>query len=297
MTSFGIDVPAAPRGDPRGFYVEVGSVARQAGFQRLWMGDHLVWNRPRYETFTLLAALAAWSDLSIGTGILLAPLRRPLWIAKMAATLDQLTRGRFVLGLGAGGEMADEFELLGVPRNERGRLTDEAIDICRASWAGELHPGFSPLPMRTIPIWIGGRSEAALHRAGRLGDGYLGLFSDPQRFERTLRTIGEHREAAGRPGRTAGAIALWCAVDDQDPVRALRRAGDAIAGEYRLPRERFERYLVAGSAAGVAERIEAFVAAGAVHIDVHIAHPDFRAQVERFGEQVLPRLRGAAEVV
>lgn len=295
MVTFGLDVPAAPpetwSGSPRSFYSAFTSIAATTGFSRLWVGDHAVWHRPRYEAIVLLSALAAMTDIGVGSGILLAPLRHPLWIAKAAASLDRYTSGDFILGMGVGGECEAEFRLLDVDVKERGELTDHAIEICRRAWAGDLDEHFSPLPTRgDIPIWIGGRKRSALRRAGLLGDGYLGLFLTPERFEAALGEVAAHRQRADRPGAPAAAIAIWCACDENDPEAARREVRRAISTEYRLADVRFERYIVAGAPDAVIEDLHRYVEAGAEHIVLHVAHPNVLEQVKLLAERVIGRI-------
>lgn len=290
MTTFGLDVPAAPTAaetSARAFYPMIARAAEDAGFARLWVGDHALWHQPRFEALSLLSALSGWSDLALGSGVLIAPLRHPVWTAKCAATLDRLTDGQFTLGLGIGGEYTDEFEIFAVDRKRRGALTDAAILTCRRAWSGELHPAFSPLPPRgDIPIWVGGRSDAALRRAGRLGDGYLGLFLRPEDLRRSLDRVDEERRVAGRSGVSSRAMALWMACDE-DGQRARDVAGDTIAREYQMPPERFAKYVVAGTPAELVTRLEQYLAVGLDHVHIHIAHPDTPGQIELFGSKVL----------
>lgn len=293
MVTFGLDVPAAPpetwAGSPRRFYAAVVGAAADAGFSRLWVGDHALWHRPRYEALVLLSALASITDLALGSGILLAPLRHPVWIAKSAASLDRYTGGNFVLGMGVGGEHALEFQLLDVDVDRRGELTDRAIGMCRRAWAGRLAEEFSPLPVwGDVPIWIGGRRPAALRRAGELGDGYLGLFLTPEMFERSVAEVAAHRSRAGRDGKATAAMALWCACDPQDGEAARSEARRAISMEYKLPDSRFERYVVAGTPKTVADDIRRYVEAGAEHVSLHVAHPDLFDQLKVLGSDVLP---------
>ena len=284
--SFGLDVPAFAAVEPRSFYNRLADAAAVAGFTNLWVGDHLLWHQPRFETFTLLGMLSAMTELKLGTGIALAPLRPPWWTAKSAASLAVLTGGRFILGLGAGGEYAREFEMTGTRASGRGGLVDDTIAFCRRSWGGELGEDFRPTPPSELPIWVGGRKGPSLRRAARLADGWLGLFLSVDDFRASKELLDGHvRSDRGVP--VEAAMALWLAVDP-DPDLARRTALDVIATEYRMQPERFSRYVVAGTPADVRHALAAYSSAGATHLELHVAHPDIFAQINLLGEQVLP---------
>ncbi|MGW3606326.1 LLM class flavin-dependent oxidoreductase [Micromonospora sp. NPDC005161] len=288
MPSFGIDVPAYTEQPSVGFYQELVARAERAGFSNLWVGDHLLWHRPRFETFTLLGMLAGMSRLTVGTSIALAPLRPPWWLAKQAATLERLAPGGMVLALGTGGEYPPEFERAGVDPADRGRLLDEAITHCRDAWSGRLGADVSPTPQRSVPIWVGGRRGAALRRAAERADGWLALFLTPEQFEQSRQLVerGRTRSDPFVPG-----IALWSAVaEDGEQARAAAR--ETISREYEMDGARFDRYVVAGDHFSVAQRVTEYVEAGAEHIEVHAAHPDILGQIDLWGERVLPLVAG-----
>jgi len=161
--------------------------AEAAGFDSLWTGDHVSFYIPILESLTLLSFVAAATErVKLGTAVYLLPLRHPTTTAKVAATLDVLSGGRLVLGVGVGGEFPPEFTACGVPVAERGSRANEAIGLLRRLWteSGVTHEGrhfqlgpvsIDPKPVQAggPPILVGGRLPPALRRAGRLGDGYL----------------------------------------------------------------------------------------------------------------------------
>ena len=155
------------------------------GFDLLMMSDHIAvtpdvaqeYPAPFYEPFTTLSWLAGVTGRTrLGTTVLIVPYRHPLLIARMAANLNDLSGGRLVLGVGVGWAR-QEFDALGVPFGERGRLTDEYLRTIRAAWQddGDYRSG-------QIPVWIGGNSDAALRRAVRLGDAWHPLRFTPPRW-------------------------------------------------------------------------------------------------------------------
>ena len=159
----------------------------ELGFDSLWTSEHMLFYVPIFDTVTVLAAWAARTKrLLLGTAVMLLPLRHPTVTAKEVASLDIISNGRIILGVGVGGEFAREFVACGVPLNERGPRTNEAIQVMRRLWneSHVNHEGrffrledatMEPKPVQRPgpPIWIAGRSEAAMRRAALLGDGYL----------------------------------------------------------------------------------------------------------------------------
>jgi alkanesulfonate monooxygenase SsuD/methylene tetrahydromethanopterin reductase-like flavin-dependent oxidoreductase (luciferase family) len=152
------------------------------GFDLLMLSDHIAvtpdvaeqYPAPFYEPLTTLAWLAGQTrQIRLGTTVLIVPYRHPLLTARMAANLNDLSGGRLVLGVGVGWAR-QEFDALGVPFRDRGRLTDLHLLAIRAAWAdGEDYRG------GPVPVWIGGNSDAALRRAVRLGDAWHPLRFTP----------------------------------------------------------------------------------------------------------------------
>lgn len=210
--------------------VRLARAAEASGFESIWTVDHVVvptGYRSKYpydpsgrlpsgegtvfpDPLIWLAYVAAGtSTLRLGTGILIVPQRNPLVLAKELATLDLLSGGRLILGAGVGW-LEEEFEALGVPFHGRGRRTDEAIGAMRALWSQEqasfdgstvsfrdccLRP--QP-PNGTIPVHVGGHSEAAARRAGRIGDGFFPLGLTRDELPPILDVVRRSAEEAGR---------------------------------------------------------------------------------------------------
>lgn len=226
-------------------YPEVAAVAEQAGFDSLWMPEHLVFpvemppnygytedgyppmnsQVPSFDPFVVLGAVSSrTSTIRLGTGVFILPLRHPIQVARSTVTLDRMSGGRLVFGIGVGW-MPDEFSIVGEDFANRGKRTDEIIDLLRRCWRDDVieHHGdhydippvyVEPKPVRGpqgIPIIVGGTSKGALERAGRLGDGWIHhaqIRSGPDPgellrlgfadLEAHITTIEEHRRAAGR---------------------------------------------------------------------------------------------------
>ncbi|MYI83413.1 MAG: LLM class flavin-dependent oxidoreductase, partial [Chloroflexi bacterium] len=143
----------------------------ELGFDGFWAGETPTNRDPSYDSFTTLCfAAAATSRITVGSDVLLLPLHHPGWVAKQFGTLDVLSNGRAILGVGVGGEFPKQFEGFGIPLNERGRRTDEGIEIIRSLWteaeSGYDSPRFrfegitmepKPVQQPHPPIWVGGR--------------------------------------------------------------------------------------------------------------------------------------------
>jgi len=182
------------------------------GYDSVWTGDHLSFHNPLYESLTLLASYVPITRrIKLGIAVYLLALRAPAVAAKMAATLDVLSGGRLVFGVGVGGENPKEFELCGVPHQERGARVTEGIDVVRTLWRDTpatfngrftrfTSVSIDPKPIQQPPpIWIGGRSDAALTRAGRQGDGWVSYVVQADRYAQSLDKI---RAAAADAGRS-----------------------------------------------------------------------------------------------
>ncbi|MBI2757003.1 MAG: LLM class flavin-dependent oxidoreductase, partial [Chloroflexi bacterium] len=251
-----------PGHDESGDLLGTVELAEALGFDSVWVGDHVLWYVPSPDPIALLGAIAArTSRVRLGTAVMLAALRPAVVGAKAAATLDHLSGGRFVFGVGIGGENPAEFKAAGVPLRERSSRLDETLRICRALWSASgpvtfegrhmsLHEARFDLPPLTPsgpPIWVGGRAPGSLRRAGELGDGWLAFVVTPQRFREGWATVRAHAEAAGRdPDALTPGLQVWCALADSDgEARGL--IAPAIEAMYRTPFERFERYTIYGT--------------------------------------------------
>jgi probable F420-dependent oxidoreductase len=268
----------------------------------LWFSDRLSSPLPVLEPMTTMAAVAARTQrLKFGPSVLIAPFRTPVLAARQLAMLDYLSGGRVLPAVGIGVEQEREFKAAGVPFKERGRRTDEAIQIMRRCWSedevsfdGEFwkleRVTVLPRPVqRPLPLWIGGNSEAAMRRAGRLGDGWIPSFIAPDGFRAGVEKTCAFAAAAGRevPGDHFGAlVTFWL---DDDPARARATAAPFI------PRGRVDDATLAactafGPAEVVRERLEQYVAGGGSKFVLRPMGPPERMleQLERLAAEVIP---------
>jgi len=280
-----------------------------SGYDSLWCGDHISFPMAILDPLLQLAQAAVVSRrLTFGTSVYLLPLRHPVPVAKQVATLDHLTEGRFIFGVGVGGEFAKEYEACGVPHNERGARLGEAIGLLRQLWSGmpvthkgRFYQAFNDVPMQPParqaggpPIWCGGRSDAALARAGRLADGWIAYVVTPEMYKSGLEKIAASAKSAGRAGTTFGTGHLLFTRLDDSYDKALDAATVSLSHRYAMDfRKAAQRYAALGSAPQIADRIRAFHAAGVRHITLDLVGPyeERNRQIERVAREVFPLLK------
>ncbi len=251
--------PLGSGGSPQ--FVEAAQLAEQAGFDAVWVGDHLSAPSPNHDSTVALAAVAATTPrVKLGYGVMLLGLRQPAWIAKQLTTIDALAPGRLLLGVGVGGEFPQEFEALGLDVKRRGRLLDQALAELPEWLQGSSDPALAPAISALPPIWVGGRSDAAMTRAARVGDGWLVNWMSPDRIRERGEALAVLAEAEGRP-RPALGLVISC-YTDRDPNRAREHAAAYTQAMYGMPFERVERYTPVGSADRIAEAVAAYLEAG-----------------------------------
>jgi len=256
-SSIGIDGPTA---------LEICRRAEAVGFESLWGGEHVVMpdsiesrypytpdgkipaepDTPVPDPLIWLAfAAAAAPTLRLGTCILIVPQRNPLVLAKELATLDQLSGGRVELGLGVGW-MKEEFDALGVAWERRGARNDEYIAAMRALWAGphaEFHGEFvdfepvtcSPRPVDgSIPVLVGGDTDAAISRAVRIADGYFPGEGDSERLGALITRVRHEAEQAGRDPSSIEINAMF-GMQMADPVAGIEQMAALGVGRIMVP--------------------------------------------------------------
>jgi probable F420-dependent oxidoreductase len=253
------------------------------------------------EPLAVLAWLAhVTRKIRIGTSVLVIPYRNPVVTAKALATIDRLSNGRVILGAGVGW-LREEFEALAAPPFEaRGAVTDEYLRLMRAAWttdpvrfAGahyrldDVHALPKPAQRGGIPIWIGGHTDAAVKRAGVLGDAWHPIALRPPGLllpDEYATRAKQVRAWAQRAGRDPKAVALTLRV----PMEVRAKTAKAPGGD---------RPMFQGTPAEVLADIQAYAAVGVTHVVFDAAHPDLRSvlqNMERFAHDVRPRLARAA---
>lgn len=300
-----VDFGITARLSTRPIIRQVVGLLDEIGFQSLWSGDHIAFTSPILDPMLGLSQAAALSDtLTIGTSVYLLPLRSAAAAAKLASSLDHLSEGRFIFGIGAGGEFPREFAACGVPLTERGQRMTEGIEVMRKLWSDRpvSHAGriwqFEDVHMQPGPytkggprIWCGGRSEAALKRAGALADGWISYVVTPEQYASGLATIEAARTAAGRGAHPFGTAHLLFSRLDDSYDRALDDATALLSQRYAMDfRKAAQRYCALGNPETFAATLRKFHAAGVRHFILDmLGTPEERAvQLRRFAAEVRP---------
>lgn len=286
----------------------------QMPVESVWQGGHLLPPGPSGEAVTRLALMTAWTErVRVGTAILLLPLYHPVVVAKQLADLDSRSGGRISVGVGVGGEFAQEFEAVGVPLAERGVRTDESIDVLRTLWSGGpvSHHGkffdFDGIELRPVevpasgavgmrpggpPIIVSGRKGPAMRRAAHRGDGWMPYLLSANAYARTVATVREEAAGAGRDlDGFEWMLYLYTSIrPDRD--RAREDVATFLGGAYGdKPREMLDRIAPAGTPEEVAVRMQEYVDAGVRHFVISPAAPaDTLEVVELAAREVLPML-------
>jgi alkanesulfonate monooxygenase SsuD/methylene tetrahydromethanopterin reductase-like flavin-dependent oxidoreductase (luciferase family) len=229
----GIGLPNAVRGVDRRGIVEWARRADQAGFSTLGTIDRVAYDN--YESLISLAAAAAVTErIRLATDILIAPLRRSTaLLAKQAATIDNLSGGRLVLGLAVGGR-PDDFEAVGADFSARGRTFDAQLEELNRVWSGETGIGPAPANGKRPTLLVGGSTDVAFRRAARHGDGWTMGGGTPDAFRDSLVKLRAAWSAEGREGEPRTMVLFYFALGDDAQESARRSLGDYYAwlGDY-----------------------------------------------------------------
>ena len=247
----------------------------EAGIDHLMVGDHVSFFGGFGSDGLIQAAilLTASDQLSVHVGVYLLPLRHPVLVARQLSDLAQLAPGRLILGVGVGGEDRHEYDVCNVDPATRGRRCDESLSVLRAllngepvTRTGEFFPledaRVTPVPAEPVPIVVGGRSDAAVRRAARLGDGWMGIWVSPRRWSQVLEQVEkgaaeiDRRDVVWRHEMQA-----WVGFGSSKEHARERLAGEMQAF-YGIPFENFERYSPYGRPEDVAEALAGYVEAG-----------------------------------
>jgi len=306
--TIGVFLPISGRATGPETLTQAAQSAEQQGFDSIWSADRVVtpWqintfypysenhefivppDRPFLDSFTCLAFLAGCTEkIMLGISVLVLPYRHPLYWARVAASIDRLSKGRLIMGVGVGW-MEEEFAALGVPFKERGKMTDEQLEIVEKLWSeehisyeGQFYSiqdvAFHPKPIQRIPIWIGGEGMAAMRRTAKYGDAWFPYYIDitAAQLRERFDTI---RRMAAEAGRNPDQIQLAC-------CRAIEVTRDAVPQEETRLR---------GTPEQLIEALNAYREAGVDHIALQFMvprWPDRVEQIERFASEVMPHVR------
>jgi probable F420-dependent oxidoreductase len=301
----GLGIANFPFSDARAFWRWV-ERCEDSTVDSIWQTDRLVTSIPQLESMTTMAALAgATRRLKFGMNVTVVTFRDALVLARECATIDFLSNGRLLPAFGVGPDIAPEWQATGRTGKGRGRQTDEALEIMARLWAGErvtfdgefhhYHDvRIAPLPVQQpLPLWIGGRSAAAVKRTARLGTGWLGGVESPEQAGPVVAAIAEASAAAGRPidpDHYGAAFGYRFGTWDEPIVERTARLLSGLA-QTSDPR----RHVAVGGAAEILARIEEFKAVGVskfVLRPIATGDDDVLAQTGRLIAEVLPSVHG-----
>jgi probable F420-dependent oxidoreductase len=274
--------------------------AEELGFDSVWVSEHIfnvsyvydrIGSKPYYEPLTMLSYVAAMTKrVTLGTSVLVLPYHNPIRLAKVAATLDVISAGRLILGVGVG-VIQQELQTMGSPFAERGAITDEAIAVMKTLWTqddpqfdGRYHRfsgmKFSPKPLQRphIPLLIGGVSRAAIRRAARVGNGWHPNGLEPKELAQKM---GELRGQAQAAGRDVSEIPISVRLDMGTP-RAAR--GNTTESRYSLGTDPAE----------VVDKVNAFASLGIAELIISptTENPaDIQRAMEIFAQVAIPAVQ------
>ena len=302
-----------------GFW-DVAQFARRAeelGFDRVTLGEHVMDGNPPRPTLLNIPAMAAAAGathtIRVMTGIVIAPLYHPVMLAKLAATLDLVSNGRLDFGIGISGQRDTqiEFDALDIPVNTRGRRTDEIIQVLKRLWTEEhvSHEGrffnfrdvsLLPQPAQKPypPIWIAGRSEAAMRRAALLGDGWYPYLFTVRRLKSSNEAVRNYAAEAGRDLSGFHWGLNQPTAISEDPAEALGLAVANVGQRYVTPERNAEdiarALCIVGTPQDCVKAVEERIDAGVRDLNLSFLAsdpPGLFSQMEMFAHRVLPHFR------
>ncbi len=288
--------------DP-GRVVEAARRAEAAGFDGVYVGDHLLHPRPLLESIVTLSVVAASTErVSLGPCVVLLALRNPVVLAKQLGTLASFAPGRLRVGVGVGGEYPAEFEAVGVPLPERGRRLEEGLRTVQGLLSGRISPSSPDGTAVTIapregeiPFLLAGWKDVALRRAARYGDGWIGYLLDTDGFARRRSFLSDRRDElhlASEPFTTGMLLPVHVDTSNGAPVRAAAGWAALTQKDSSLP----ERLFVAGSVGQVVEHLHRYWEAGCTELILGPADQGtgYLHQADLLAQNVLPEVRAFA---
>jgi probable F420-dependent oxidoreductase len=285
--------------------------AEELGFTGLWAWDHLFLGSlqpfPCLEALTTLTTLVAHTtSIGLGTGVLVLSIRDPALLAKTAATIQAVSKGRLTLGVAAGWYRR-EFDATGTPFQGRGTRFERNLDVCYRLWSDDEVTGewenlsfrrvrMLPKPTPRPRLLIGGYVDRVLRRVGTRGDGWLTYFYTAEAFARSWYRIREYAAEAGRDPNTLTNVAQLPICIDSSFEAADRKVGPFLAEYFDNPEwsDATPESAIRGTPEQCAEQLAEHIAAGVEHIAL-VPYRYQQEQVERFVAEVRPLLAGLTD--
>jgi probable F420-dependent oxidoreductase len=290
---------------------DVARLAKQIetlGFDIIGSGEHVSFYGDTGNGFVSLSVAAgATTHIRLMSTITLAPLYPAALLAKMGAALDVASGGRFSLGVGVGGEFPNEFEACGVPVKQRGSRTDDVLEVVTRTWSetNVTYDGrytkltdfsLKPLPIQKPrpPIWVSGRSDAAMRRAAKYADGWLPYMYTPEQLSKSIATIRTYGEELGRDMTDFQFGAYIFSAIHEDNDQAVTFATDRLSKQYSQDFSKLvHKYALAGDPSYCQARLREYVDAGASMVFVSSACPDdyIDTNLEMLASDLIPAFR------
>src|SRR5215468_4867972 len=277
--------------------------AEELDIDSIWLSDRVAGAQPQLDIGCVMALFAARTRrIKMGPSVLTLPARHPVEVARTYATLDYLTGGcgRVIMAVGLGSDPRD-CQACGIPPEERGPRMAEGVEVLRKLWsqARVTHHGrfyqfddvtIEPRPARgPLDVWIGGRTDAALRRTARYGDGWFPSFVTPGEFRNGMQKLAGYAAEHGRTidPREAGVVLLSYVSDDRSRTDALLQLA---AATFKLPPETMAERSAIGTVDMCADRLRAFIDAGCTkYVLFPLAPPEeLVGQIERYGRTLIP---------
>ena len=298
----GIDIWTRPWEERR----DVVALVADAGIDHVFFADHVSFRVGHGHDGMVVAAAVANLHPTIGIyiGVYLLPLRHPLPVARQLANLGEMAPGRISFGVGVGGDDRHEVEVCGVDPKTRGKRTDESLEIVQRLLSGETfdysgeffqfeQARIIPVPDPAIPVYVGGRADAALRRAGRYADGWLGIWCSSERYAESIELFDRAAEERDRSIEADHGIQLWVGVGE-DKDEAASYVGPAMEGFYRVPFDKFARYTPHGTVDNIVDFLAPYLEAGCRHFNLTPVASSSEKGIEVIA-QVRERLRAMAD--
>ena len=286
--------------------VQLATRAEEMGLDSIWVTDHvivprdvpLIYRSDMLDPLAMLPWLAGVTErIALGTSVIVLPYRSPLPVAKLLASVDVLSGGRLIVGV-AVGWVEGEFDALNVPFRERGRRTDEAIELFRTVWTHE-YPEIktanhhltnvkaSPMPLQKPrpPIWVGGASEAALRRVARLGDGWHASGMPPSTFRASALAVANLWKEAKREGDPRLSLRIPILIDGVHQAAV----DTALLGT---------RHVLRGPLTSIVRELRQYQTAGCEHVALEVSYSTYPAILETIdiiAEEIRPALEQQRE--
>jgi alkanesulfonate monooxygenase SsuD/methylene tetrahydromethanopterin reductase-like flavin-dependent oxidoreductase (luciferase family) len=292
---------------------DVAGIAQKAerlGYEYLAAPEHIAFHAPVPNSFIWLsAASGATRTIQLVSTVALPPLYPSVLFAKMVCSLDYLSGGRFCVGVGVGGEYAEEFRAAGVPLAERGPRTDEALDVLKvlleasepANYSGKFTEfeaiSLAPkLGRGCPPIWAGGRSVPAMRRAARYADVWMPYMFSPEQTAAGRANVQAFAREYERPADSIDTGIYLFAVVSDDEVRGREQAVRFASHRYQQDFRSLSHKFLIGSPGSVLARIHDYIAVGVSTFILELACPpaEYEEQMERIAREIIPFLPGTA---